>query len=66
MYFESLSAALAMDGHGAYVWSAYLIAFLSIIGLVLQPRRKQRAIMRQIAGEHRRREAQAATERGDS
>lgn len=66
MYFESFSAALAMDGHGAYVWSAYLIVFLSVIGLVLQPRRKQRAIMRQIAGENRRREAQTANELGDA
>ena len=29
MYFDSLSAAMTMGGHGGYVWSAYAITFLS-------------------------------------
>ena len=60
MYFESLSAALTMDGHGSFVWSAYLLTLVVILTLVLAPRSRERVILRQIDGEHRRREAQIA------
>ena len=65
MYFDSVSAALAMDGHGGYVWSAYLVTLLVVLVLVLVPRRRGREILKQIDGEHRRREAQATNRGGD-
>ena len=34
MYFESLAAALAMDGHGPYVWAAYGLTLTVIAVLV--------------------------------
>lgn len=54
MYFESFSAALSMDGHGAFVWSAYLITIVVLICLLLAPRRRQKKFLRQLAGELKR------------
>jgi heme exporter protein D len=50
MYFDSLSAALQMDGHGAFVWSAYFITLLVVSCLVIVPMRKEKRIIRQIQG----------------
>jgi heme exporter protein D len=54
MYFDSLSAVLTMDGHGAYVWSAYAISLLVLALLVRAPLRRQRSFLRQLAGEQKR------------
>ncbi len=56
MYFDSFGALLAMDGHGGFVWSAYLITLLVIAALLLLPLRRQRTVLRQIGGELRRRQ----------
>jgi heme exporter protein C len=48
MYFESLSAALAMNGHGAYVWSAYAITAFVLLQLMLAPRRGRRRLLREL------------------
>ena len=56
MYFDSLSAALSMDGHGAYVWSAYAISLLVLVLLVRGPRRRQQMFLRRLAGEQKRRQ----------
>ena len=37
MYFDSVADALAMDGHGAFVWSAYIITFVIIFFVLLRP-----------------------------
>ncbi|MGB0765236.1 MAG: heme exporter protein CcmD, partial [Luminiphilus sp.] len=37
MYFDSVTAALNMEGHGAFVWSAYGITFLVLAFMLLQP-----------------------------
>ena len=37
MQFDSLSEALAMGGHGPFVWSVALVAVLVIAGLLLLP-----------------------------
>lgn len=50
MYFDSLSSALQMDGHGGFVWSAYFITVLVICCLVVLPMRKEKQIIRQIKG----------------
>ena len=49
MYFESLAMAIAMDGHGIYVWSVYVIFFLSIVVMVVEPVRKYRREMNALA-----------------
>lgn len=56
MYFDSLGAALSMDGHGAYVWSAYAISLLVLVLLVRAPRRRQQRFLRHLAGEQKRRQ----------
>lgn len=45
MYFDSLAAALTMDGHGMYVWPAYLIAVLVIVTILVTPWRRQRKFL---------------------
>lgn len=56
MYFDSLGAALAMDGHGAFVWSAYAITLLVLAVLLIVPGRRRRRLLREIGGELKRRE----------
>jgi len=47
MYFDTLQDAIYMNGHGAFVWAAYTIAFLVLIALVLAPLSKTRRFMRE-------------------
>ncbi|QIB64407.1 heme exporter protein CcmD [Kineobactrum salinum] len=54
MYFESLAAALAMDGHGAFVWSAYLITLVVVVFMLYLPRHREKQILRRLEGQHRR------------
>jgi heme exporter protein D len=54
MYFDSVAAALAMDGHGAYVWSAYALSLLVLVYVVSAPLRRQRRLLRELRGEARR------------
>lgn len=54
MYFENLSDAIAMGGHGPYVWSAYVITLLVILGLLVTPIKRGRELRRQIRAELRR------------
>ena len=62
MYFESLQAALTMEGHGGYVWSAY-VATLCILALVLTvPVRRQRLLLRELRGQQRRAERAAVVQ----
>ena len=48
MFFESFSAALHMDGHGGYVWSAYAITVLVVAVMLVLPVRRKNAIVRQL------------------
>ena len=54
MYFDSLSAALYMDGHGVFVWSAYLIAMTVVAFMVAAPRFRERRFLKDLEGQHRR------------
>ena len=46
MYFDSLAQLWHMDGHGPYVWGAYAIVLLVLIGLVRAPlARRRRALV---------------------
>ena len=57
MYFDSMQAMLHMDGHGAFVWSAYAITAIVLVLILVVPRRRARGALRRIAGEQRRAEA---------
>ena len=54
MYFDSLGAALAMDGHGVFVWSAYAVTLLVLVFLLIAPARRRRRLLREIDGELKR------------
>jgi heme exporter protein D len=58
MYFTTLESALAMDGHGAFVWSAYGVTLVVVIYLLLAPGRRQRNILRNLRSEIQRSEIQ--------
>lgn len=58
MYFDSLQALIEMDGHGAFVWTAYLVAIAVIGAVLVSPLRRRRRILRQLAGEIRRTQGQ--------
>ena len=54
MYFDSVDAALAMDGHGGFVWAAYAICLLVLALVLVAPRRRQKRFLMQLAGEQKR------------
>ena len=51
MYFDSLSAAMTMGGHGGYVWSAYAITFVVLAVVILRPILSSRRLRRDIRAE---------------
>ena len=56
MYFDSLGAALTMEGHGGFVWTAYSICLLVLVLILLAPRRRQNKFLRQLGAEQKRQE----------
>lgn len=64
LYFRSVDALLDMEGHGAFVWSAYLITTLVVLAMLLLPLRRKRRFLRQLAGELKRREGSPRTKGG--
>lgn len=52
--FDSFQHFLQMDGHGAYVWSAYLIAILVMAWLVVSPLFRQSQVRQAVTRELRR------------
>jgi heme exporter protein D len=63
-YFDTFAGALSMDGHGAYVWSAYFIVTISILCLLILPKLKERKVIARIAGELKRQQNQVDPEAG--
>ena len=57
MYFDTLDAALVMDGHGVFVWTAYAMCALVIAVLLIAPLQRRRALLRQVARDLRRQQA---------
>jgi heme exporter protein D len=51
MYFDSLQGLLMMNGHGMYVWSAYLAAIAIIMTLLVVPMRRRARLLQQLARE---------------
>ena len=64
MYFDSVTAALNMEGHGAFVWSAYGITFLVLAFMLLQPLLRGRRLAQAIQSEQRRKAAELPVEGG--
>jgi len=54
MYFDGLQAAIGMDGHGVYVWTAYGITALVLAQVLIWPRRNRRRLLRELRAEQRR------------
>jgi heme exporter protein D len=54
MYFDSVDALLTMGGHGAFVWTAYLITILVIAAILIAPVRRRKKFLRQLVGELKR------------
>ncbi|MBQ0711740.1 MAG: heme exporter protein CcmD [Porticoccus sp.] len=52
--FESLSDFIQMGGHGTYVWAAYLISLLVLIGLVVSPLLRRRKLVQEVIRQQRR------------
>lgn len=65
MYFDSFSAALHMDGHGMYVWTAYLIAAVVISMVLIVPKRREKLFLQRLQGTLRQQESQAR-QRGEN
>ena len=51
MYFDSLQALLHMEGHGIYVWMAYLVTVAVITAVLIVPLRRRRQFLVQLAAE---------------
>ena len=54
MYFDSLRELVSMDGHGVYVWTAYLVSTLVITGVLLVPLYRRKRFLLQLAAELKR------------
>ncbi len=55
MQFDSLTALWQMGGHGPFVWTAYAIALITLLALVIVPLQRSRRIVAELrAGEQRR------------
>lgn len=54
MYFDSLQALLVMDGHGAYVWTAYAVSIAVIAVALLVPMRRRKTFLLQLSAERKR------------
>lgn len=48
MYFESFAQLWSMDGHGAYVWSAYAIVWLVLTVLLRAPLVRRRQVLNRV------------------
>ena len=59
MYFHSLRAALVMDGHGVFVWSAYAVCAVVIAAVLITPLYRRRALLQRLARDARRQQARA-------
>lgn len=54
MYFDSLHALLTMDGHGFYVWTAYLVTLVVVALTLISPLRRRKRFLQQLAAELKR------------
>lgn len=62
MYFDDFTQLWQMGGHGSYVWSAYLIWVLVVVGLVRVPLGRRRRVLARIRSRLRAGEARSMTD----
>lgn len=62
MYFDSFAAFIYMDGHGFYVWLAYSVALIVVLGLLLIPGIQKRRFVRDYRQSLQRRQQHARAE----
>ena len=48
MQFESFAEFIAMGGHGFYVWLAYAVALLALVGMTVSVITKQRKVLAEL------------------
>ena len=56
MYFDDWQALLTMDGHGFYVWTAYLVTIVVIAMTLIAPARRRKKFLQRLAAELKRSE----------
>ncbi|SEM18526.1 heme exporter protein CcmD [Halomonas daqiaonensis] len=61
MAFDSLSGFLAMGGHGVYVWAAWGVTALLLLGVVLHAHAERRALLRHLRRRVRREQHHGAS-----
>ena len=54
VYFDSFESLLYMEGHGVFVWPAYLITIVMLLFMVISPLRRKKKILERLAGELKR------------
>ncbi|MGI9286738.1 MAG: heme exporter protein CcmD [Pseudomonadales bacterium] len=64
MYFDSFAAFVHMDGHGFYVWLAYAVALIVVLGLLLVPGMQKKRFIRDYKQSLRRQQQQTAAQHG--
>lgn len=64
MQFDSISAALTMDGHGGYVWAVALVTLWMVVYLLLAPVLRSRRFMQEQRGVLRRAQREVASASG--
>ena len=66
MYFDSVADALAMSGHGVFVWGAYSISFVIIFFVLLRPVMSIRTLNAGIRQEAQRKQSAQVAQRNAS
>ena len=56
MYFDSLDSLWRMDGHGLYVWGAYLCGAVTLVWNMVAPWWRQRTTVATLCRQQRREE----------
>lgn len=59
--FDSLNDFLYMQGHGVFVWTAYVLAAVVMGWLIVSPWLQQRRLRQRIQRQYRREQAPAQT-----
>lgn len=66
MYFQSVGELIAMDGHGFYVWSAYLVTTVLIVYILVAPVFKSKNIKENIKLVQKMKASRICNEGGDN
>lgn len=48
MYFDSIADIFYMNGHGVFVWSAYLLSFLCVLLLVFSNLKMHKSLLKRL------------------